>query len=1022
MAINKRINLTVDAGNAQASIDKLKKEFNGLDSSTKKTKKTLLDYNGSLSKAERITMQSLGTTSKSERAKLKYDTTLRKLNQALDKGTISQNQHSAALRSAETRFDEVSQNAKKMGNRLVNVRDVVRTLAASFAAIGIGVGLRDSIQQVAQFETSLNKLRAISGATEAQMKSLEDQSRSLGATTIFSAQQTADAQAFLAQAGFDVNEVIESTPGILSLATAGGIDLARAADIASNALGGMQMEVSELNKLNDVMAATASRSNTNIEQMGEALSYAAPVAQSAGVRIEELSAAIGVLGDSGIQSSRAGRAMVGMIRQLSNATPEATKRLASYGLTLDQLDVKTNGLTNVLQTLRDANIDTADAFKIFGSEVAPAFNILASGSDRMSELTSELQDSEGAADKMAKTMSAGLANSFRTLNSAVGETILSLNDSSGLGASLQSLITNTAGLLSVWNGLGQEFAESNDYTIDQLNSLQSVADILKTTATFVASTAVAYGTLTTAITLYTARAALATKAQLLLNAAMRANPVGLLATAIGGAATLAFIQFRRQAQETADQLESVRNQAEELYGTIGKLTDAQKQNRIESLKGQIRAAEAASDVNSLLDQRRVMFEQMSIAEQQGNEQSVAGFQRSIDAINEQISATGEQSDNVEKLRRKLAELTGEQDKNSESKDKNTDSTEENSEKVQKIIDRLVEEARTLNMTSGELAAYNVLMAGGTAEQAKFAQSLVTTTNKIKDQSESVKQAESDYQNWLTATRDSLDPMRELQREASKVMDALSRGDLSAEDARAYMQELTGGVPAVHKVKQALDDYVESAYDFETAFADVVSNTLSGLENQLTDFVMTGKLNFKDLANAIIADLVRIQIRAAVTAPLANAFSSAFGGSGTTADTPSAKGNAFVGGEVQRFAKGGLPSLSGYSNSVVNTPTRFAMGAGLMGEAGPEAILPLKRTSSGDLGVASSGGSGQELNVNVNLTNTSGEPMQMKETGRRRDGDTLDIDLVIANKVNQAIGSGRADQGMRSRFGVTPVGG
>ncbi len=288
---------------------------------------------------------------------------------------------------------------------------IAKRLAGVLAAVGVGVGFSQTVRQIADFQGVMNGLAAVSGATADQMAQLQDQARSLGATSQFSAQQAGEAQRFLAQAGFEVNEVLGATPGIMQLATAAQLDLGSAADIASNVLGGMRLEVEELGRVNDVLAATASRSNTNIQQLGQALSFAAPFAASANVSIEELSAAIGVMSDAGIQASRAGTGMVGVIRQLSRVTSAGESALAKYGLSMQDVDITARGLQPVLETLRAANISTADAIDIFGSEAGAAAQVL------VNDYQGAIEGATGEADRMAKQIEQGLGPAVAAIGS-----------------------------------------------------------------------------------------------------------------------------------------------------------------------------------------------------------------------------------------------------------------------------------------------------------------------------------------------------------------------------------------------------------------------------------------------------------------------------------------------------------------------------------------------------------------------------------------------------------------------------
>lgn len=154
------------------------------------------------------------------------------------------------------------------------------------------------------------------------------------------------------------------------------------------------------------------------------------------------------------------------------------------------------------------------------------------------------------------------------------------------------------------------------------------------------------------------------------------------------------------------------------------------------------------------------------------------------------------------------------------------------------------------------------------------------------------------------------------------------------------------------IKQGLTDVGGKFNDTFTSARDATNRAFSSMTDALTQFVTTGKLNFKSLANSIIADMVRMVIQQNITKPLATASAAMF-----ASFFPSAKGNVFSG-----------PGISAYSGQIVNSPTvfPFAKGVGLMGEAGAEAIMPLTRTASGDLGVKAEGGGSTVVNVNFTV--------------------------------------------------------
>ena len=177
--------------------------------------------------------------------------------------------------------------------------------------------------------------------------------------------------------------------------------------------------------------------------------------------------------------------------------------------------------------------------------------------------------------------------------------------------------------------------------------------------------------------------------------------------------------------------------------------------------------------------------------------------------------------------------------------------------------------------------------------------------------------------------------------------------------RKIEESATGASKAIEKgfgqtMRDKLKGFNDSLKTVQESMADVVTKGIKGMEDALVNFVMTGKLNFKSLTRSIISDMARIAIQQTITKPFGNFIQGLF--------TKNADGNAFVNGQVQKYAYGGI----------VNRPTLFPManGMGLMGEAGAEAILPLRRGSNGKLGVQSSGGGSTVINVSVDASSSS----------------------------------------------------
>ena len=266
----------------------------------------------------------------------------------------------------------------------------------------------------------MNQVKAVSGASADEMLRLKNLALEMGSTTKFSAKEAADAMGFLAMAGLSVHEVTAALPGTLELAAAGNIALAEAADLATNVMSGMGLEVSELGHLNDVLAKTAASSNTSVLQLGSAMKFVAPVAAAAGLSIEETASAIGVMSNAGIQGERAGTSLRGAITKLLNPSSQAEKILDKLGVTVTNTAGDMLPLDNIVQQFEQSGLSAGDAMAIFGQRAGPGMlALVSSGSKGLKDYTRELENSEGAAAKMAETQQEGLVGSMTRLSSAV---------------------------------------------------------------------------------------------------------------------------------------------------------------------------------------------------------------------------------------------------------------------------------------------------------------------------------------------------------------------------------------------------------------------------------------------------------------------------------------------------------------------------------------------------------------------------------------------------------------------------
>ena len=299
-----------------------------------------------------------------------------------------------------------------------NLRDVGKKLSlgltAPLAAFG---GL--TVKTAADFETAMNQVAAVSGATADQFQGLEAQAKELGRTTQFSASQAGEAMGFLAQAGFDANDILGAMPGTLQLASAAQLDLGTAADTVSNILSGYGLEVSELGRVNDVLVKTFTSANTNLQQLGEAMKYAGPVASAAGVGFEEAAAALGLMGNAGIQASMAGTSLRGAISRILTPTKQMEEAMDAAGLSFTDSEGRLKPLDEIVRQLEPHAEDAGLMMQLFGQRAGPAMSALVSqGADALTNLQFELENSAGTAKEIADVQMQGLNGALNALKSA----------------------------------------------------------------------------------------------------------------------------------------------------------------------------------------------------------------------------------------------------------------------------------------------------------------------------------------------------------------------------------------------------------------------------------------------------------------------------------------------------------------------------------------------------------------------------------------------------------------------------
>lgn len=304
------------------------------------------------------------------------------------------------------------------------VTNAGRTLTAGLTAPILGMGTA-AVVTTMNFDTEMSKVQAISGATGDDLGKLRDKAKEMGSTTQFSASEAAQAMNYMAMAGYDTTQMMNALPGVLNLAASGGTDLAVASDIVTDAMTAMGMGAEDCEKFVDIMAATVTKSNTNVEMMGDTLKYAAPVAGALGIEMEDLSVAIGLMGNAGIKSTQAGTALRSGLTRLVDPPGEAAKAMKKYNIEVSKNKDGSINLAKTMGTLRSKlgalqpAQQAAALSAIFGKEAMSGWASVVNASEAdFNKLTDSIKNSNGVSGEMAKTMQDNLGGSIKELKSA----------------------------------------------------------------------------------------------------------------------------------------------------------------------------------------------------------------------------------------------------------------------------------------------------------------------------------------------------------------------------------------------------------------------------------------------------------------------------------------------------------------------------------------------------------------------------------------------------------------------------
>lgn len=291
-------------------------------------------------------------------------------------------------------------------------------------AAGIGFGVYDTVKTYMDFEAEMKRVQAISGASQGDFESLTAKAKEMGATTQFSATESAQALEYMAMAGWKTDEMLNGISGIMSLAAASGEDLGSVSDIVTDALTAFGLKASDSAHFADVLAQASSNANTNVGMMGYTFQYVAPVAGALKYSVEDVGVSIGLMANAGIKADKAGTALRAIMTRLVAPPKKAAKAMDALGLSVKNADGSMKPWNETMLELRAKFAGLTDAEKtqmaasIAGQEAMSGFLAMVNASDAdFEKLTAAIGNADGAADHMAKTVNDNLKGDLKALSS-----------------------------------------------------------------------------------------------------------------------------------------------------------------------------------------------------------------------------------------------------------------------------------------------------------------------------------------------------------------------------------------------------------------------------------------------------------------------------------------------------------------------------------------------------------------------------------------------------------------------------
>ena len=303
------------------------------------------------------------------------------------------------------------------------------------AVLGVTFSVADTVNTYKDFEAAMSQVKAVSGATGSEFDKLTAKAKEMGATTKFTAKESAEAFNYMAMAGWNAEQMTDGISGILNLAAASGEDLATTSDIVTDALTAFGLKASDATHFSDVLAQASSSANTDVGMMGETFKYVASMAGSLSYSIEDVALMTGLMANSGIKSTQAGTSLNAVLTRLATNSNGAADAIAALGVNFYDSTGNARPLATVMDELREATEGMNQEQKsnlantVAGMEAQKGLlAILNASQEDYDKLAESINHADGAAEKMSKIQLDNLSGDITYFQSAVDGLKISLGE------------------------------------------------------------------------------------------------------------------------------------------------------------------------------------------------------------------------------------------------------------------------------------------------------------------------------------------------------------------------------------------------------------------------------------------------------------------------------------------------------------------------------------------------------------------------------------------------------------------